>query len=71
MVIPDGHDALSGDCWKVITGMASAIVILSGGIAYCARGWLDSVLARVQDRNETIAQLRAARTTASSKGGSP
>lgn len=71
MGIQDGHDALTGDCWKVIMGLAGAIVVLCSCVAYCAKGWLESVLDRVADRNDTIAQLRAARNTASSKGGSP
>ncbi len=71
MGITEGHDALTGDCWKVIMGMASAIVILSSGIAYCARGWLQAVVDRIGDKSEIIAQLKAARNTASSKGGSP
>ncbi len=64
-------EGMSADCWKVIGGMGTAIIGLCGAVAYCAKGWLDSVLARVNDRTETISQLNAARTAAKGKGGSP
>lgn len=71
MGLEDHAQGMGADCWKIISTMGAAIVGLCGGIVYCAKGWLEAVLARVVDRNDTIAQLNAAKTAAKSKGGSP
>ena len=65
----EGHDGLAGDCWKIIGGMGTAVIGLCGAVAYCAKGWLRSVLDRVQDKDETIAQLNAAHVMAVKKKG--
>jgi hypothetical protein len=57
------------DCWKVIGGMGTAIVALCAAIVYLAKGWLGAVIARVSDRNDTIAQLNAAHQVVQKKKG--
>lgn len=60
---------LGADCKWVIGGMSAAILGLCGAVAYCAKGWLNAVLSQVKQRDETIAQLNAARTAALRKKG--
>lgn len=60
---------LGPDCKWIIGGMSAAIVGLCGALAYCAKGWLNAVLALVSQKDETIAQLNAAHTMALKKKG--
>ena len=60
---------LGPDCKWIIGGMSAAVIGLCGAVAYCANGWLKSVLTRVSEKEATIAQLNAAGQVVQKKRG--
>lgn len=63
---------VSGVCWKLLGALAGVIVSLSLVIVKLARFAWEERASRISDRDDTVAQLRAAVNYAKEKrGGSP